>query len=144
MKKNTSRILVVLFFAFGLQHVLTLEFFKTRQRVFASHYHRHAGVTIVGTHASEIIAEFILAMKHNLGLNKILSTIHIYPTMAEANQYAAGMWEKAHAPEKPFAGWSGFTGGVWADPGPMALLPSDLALDPVNTDTLVYRFPGTE
>ncbi|MBF0234911.1 MAG: FAD-dependent oxidoreductase [Desulfamplus sp.] len=58
------------------------------------------GVTIVGNHASDTIAEFVLAMKHGLGLNKILGTIHIYPTMAEANKYAAGQWKKAHAPEK--------------------------------------------
>ncbi|MFO7750013.1 MAG: FAD-dependent oxidoreductase [Desulfobacteraceae bacterium] len=62
------------------------------------------GATIVGDHASEIIAEYILAMKHGLGLNKILGTIHIYPTMAEANKYAAGMWKKAHAPER-LLGW---------------------------------------
>ncbi len=58
------------------------------------------GVTIVGHHAADILAEFVLAMKYNLGLNKILGTIHIYPTMAEANKYAAGVWKKAHAPEK--------------------------------------------
>jgi len=58
------------------------------------------GVTIVGTHASDIIAEYILAMKNGLGLNKILGTIHIYPTLAEANKFAAGQWKKAHAPEK--------------------------------------------
>ncbi len=57
------------------------------------------GVTIVGEHAGDLIAEFVLAMKHNLGLNKILGTIHIYPTMAEANKYVAGMWKKEHAPE---------------------------------------------
>ena len=56
------------------------------------------GVTIVGTHASDLIAEYILAMRHGLGLNKILSTIHIYPTLAEANKYAAGNWKKAHVP----------------------------------------------
>lgn len=61
---------------------------------------RIIGVTIVGAHASDIIAEYILAMKHGLGLNKILSTIHIYPTLAEANKYAAGEWKKAHAPQK--------------------------------------------
>jgi dihydrolipoamide dehydrogenase len=61
------------------------------------------GVTIVGAHASDIIAEYILAMKHGLGLNKILGTIHIYPTLAEANKYAAGQWKKAHAPEKLLA-----------------------------------------
>jgi pyruvate/2-oxoglutarate dehydrogenase complex dihydrolipoamide dehydrogenase (E3) component len=58
------------------------------------------GVTIVGEHAAELIAEFVLAMKHNIGLNKILGTIHIYPTMAEANKYVAGNWKRAHAPEK--------------------------------------------
>lgn len=57
------------------------------------------GVTIVGEHAGDLIAEFVLAMKHGLGLNKILGTIHIYPTMVEANKYAAGMWKKQHAPE---------------------------------------------
>ncbi|WP_163831540.1 dihydrolipoyl dehydrogenase [Spartinivicinus ruber] len=54
------------------------------------------GVTIVGYHAAELIAEFVSAMKHGLGLNKILGTIHIYPTLAEANKYAAGMWKKAN------------------------------------------------
>ncbi|MGB4101428.1 MAG: dihydrolipoyl dehydrogenase [Alphaproteobacteria bacterium] len=57
------------------------------------------GVTIVGTHAGDIIPEFILAMKHGLGLNKILGTIHIYPTLGEANKYAAGVWRKAHVPK---------------------------------------------
>ncbi len=57
------------------------------------------GVTIVGHHAGDIIAEYVAAMKHNIGLNKILSTIHIYPTLAEANKAAAGQWKKAHAPE---------------------------------------------
>ncbi len=58
------------------------------------------GVTVVGSRASDTIAEFVLAMKQNIGLNKILGTIHIYPTMAEANKYAAGMWKKAHAPKR--------------------------------------------
>jgi len=56
------------------------------------------GVTIVGTHAGDLIAEYILAMKHDIGLNKILGTIHIYPTLAEANKYAAGQWKRAHVP----------------------------------------------
>ena len=64
------------------------------------------GVTIVGSHASDIIAEYILAMKHGIGLNKILGTIHIYPTMAEACKSAAGVWKKAHAPEKALQ-WAG-------------------------------------
>ena len=58
------------------------------------------GVTIVGEHAGDLIAEYVLAMRHGLGLNKILGTIHIYPTLAEANKYAAGEWKRAHAPEK--------------------------------------------
>jgi len=57
------------------------------------------GVTIVGEHAGDLIAEFILAMKHGIGLNKILGTIHIYPTMAEANKYVAGVWKREHAPQ---------------------------------------------
>ena len=53
------------------------------------------GVTIVGVHAGDLIAEYVLAMKQNLGLNKILGTIHIYPTLAEANKYAAGAWKRS-------------------------------------------------
>ncbi len=56
------------------------------------------GVTIVAAQAGELLAEFVLAMKHGLGLNKILGTIHAYPTMAEANKYAAGEWKKANQP----------------------------------------------
>lgn len=58
------------------------------------------GVTIVATHAGDLLTEFVLAMKHGLGLNKILGTIHTYPTLSEANKYAAGNWKRAHAPEK--------------------------------------------
>lgn len=61
------------------------------------------GVTIVGTHAADLLAEYVLAMKHGLGLNKILGTIHTYPTMSEANKYAAGEWKRAHAPHKLLA-----------------------------------------
>ena len=57
------------------------------------------GATIVGEHAGDLIVEYIAAMKHGFGLNKILGTIHIYPTLAEGNKYAAGVWKKAHAPE---------------------------------------------
>jgi pyruvate/2-oxoglutarate dehydrogenase complex dihydrolipoamide dehydrogenase (E3) component/uncharacterized membrane protein YdjX (TVP38/TMEM64 family) len=61
------------------------------------------GVTIVGAHAADLLAEYVLAMKHGLGLNKILGTIHTYPTMSEANKYAAGEWKRAHAPHKLLA-----------------------------------------
>lgn len=65
---------------------------------------RILGVSIVGAHAGELLAEFVLAMKHGLGLNKILGTIHAYPTLAEANKYAAGEWRRAHAPQR-LLGW---------------------------------------
>jgi pyruvate/2-oxoglutarate dehydrogenase complex dihydrolipoamide dehydrogenase (E3) component len=61
---------------------------------------RILGVTIVGAHAGDLLAEYVLAMKHGLGLNKILGTIHTYPTMAEANKFAAGEWKRAHQPKK--------------------------------------------
>jgi pyruvate/2-oxoglutarate dehydrogenase complex dihydrolipoamide dehydrogenase (E3) component/uncharacterized membrane protein YdjX (TVP38/TMEM64 family) len=61
------------------------------------------GVTIVGEHAGDLIAEYIAAMRHGIGLNKILGTIHIYPTLAEANKAAAGAWKRAHAPERLLA-----------------------------------------
>ncbi|MGH8541617.1 MAG: dihydrolipoyl dehydrogenase family protein, partial [Stenotrophobium sp.] len=57
------------------------------------------GVTIAGEHAGDLIAEYVLAMRHGIGLNKILGTIHIYPTLAEANKYVAGQWKQAHKPE---------------------------------------------
>lgn len=60
---------------------------------------RILGVCIVSVHASDLLAEFVLAMKYGLGLNKILGTIHTYPTWSEANKYAAGEWKRAHAPK---------------------------------------------
>src|SRR5262249_22850926 len=61
---------------------------------------RILGATIVGEHAGALIAEFVSAMKHGIGLNKILGTIHTYPTLAEANKYAAGAWKQAHLPTR--------------------------------------------
>ena len=58
------------------------------------------GVTIVGEHAGELISEFVLAMKQGIGLNKILGTIHVYPTLAEANKYVAGKWRRDHTSEQ--------------------------------------------
>jgi pyruvate/2-oxoglutarate dehydrogenase complex dihydrolipoamide dehydrogenase (E3) component/uncharacterized membrane protein YdjX (TVP38/TMEM64 family) len=74
--------------AHGLVKVLTVP---GRDRIL--------GVTIVGEHAGDLIAEYVLAMRHGIGLNKILGTIHIYPTLAEANKYVAGQWKQAHKPE---------------------------------------------
>ncbi len=75
--------------AHGLVKVLTVP---GRDRIL--------GATIAGERAGELIVEFITAMKHGIGLNKILGTIHVYPTWAEANKYAAGAWKKARAPER--------------------------------------------
>ncbi|HEV3010543.1 MAG TPA: FAD-dependent oxidoreductase [Burkholderiales bacterium] len=64
---------------------------------------RILGATIAGEHAGDLIMEFVAAMRHGFGLNKILGTIHVYPTFAEANKYAAGVWKKAHAPQRLLA-----------------------------------------
>jgi pyruvate/2-oxoglutarate dehydrogenase complex dihydrolipoamide dehydrogenase (E3) component len=64
---------------------------------------RILGVTVVGTHAADVLAEYVLAMKHGLGLNKILGTLHTYPTWSEANKQAAGVWKLAHAPKRLLA-----------------------------------------
>jgi len=61
------------------------------------------GCTIVGEHAGDLIAEYVAAMRHGLGLNKILGTIHVYPTLTEANKHAAGVWKRNHAPQKLLA-----------------------------------------
>ncbi|MDQ3269603.1 MAG: FAD-dependent oxidoreductase [Pseudomonadota bacterium] len=71
---------------------------------------RILGATIVGAHAGDLLAEFVLAMKHGLGLNKLLGTIHIYPTMSEANKHVAGTWRRAHVPER----WLRLSGRVLA------------------------------
>jgi pyruvate/2-oxoglutarate dehydrogenase complex dihydrolipoamide dehydrogenase (E3) component len=61
---------------------------------------RVLGATIAGHHAAELLNEFVLAMKHGIGLNKILATIHVYPTLSEANKFVAGEWRKARKPER--------------------------------------------
>ena len=78
------------------------------------------GVTIVGEHAGDLIAEYVLAMKQNIGLNKILGTIHIYPTLAEANKYAAGAWKRSTVTQgqwdvlRAFQTWRRGAGGLGA------------------------------
>jgi pyruvate/2-oxoglutarate dehydrogenase complex dihydrolipoamide dehydrogenase (E3) component len=71
---------------------------------------RILGVTIVGEHAGDLLAEFVLAMKHGLGLNKILGTIHTYPTLAEANKYAAGSWKRSTVTQGQWAFLAAFQG----------------------------------
>jgi len=68
---------------------------------------RILGVTVVGAHAGETISEFVLAMRHGLGLRKILGTVHSYPTLSEANKFAAGAWQRRHLPARllALAGW---------------------------------------
>jgi pyruvate/2-oxoglutarate dehydrogenase complex dihydrolipoamide dehydrogenase (E3) component len=65
---------------------------------------RILGVTIVGYHAAELLAEYVMAMKHGIGLKKILGTIHVYPTLSESNKFVAGEWRKARKPES-LLGW---------------------------------------
>jgi len=64
---------------------------------------RILGVTIAAVHAGEMLPEFVLAMNHGLGLNKIMGTIHSYPTWSEANKFVAGEWKKARKPERILA-----------------------------------------
>ncbi len=66
------------------------------------------GVTIAGEHAGDLITEFILAMQNGLGLNKILGTIHIYPTMAESARFVAGNWKRKQVSERTLKILSGF------------------------------------
>ena len=72
---------------------------------------RILGVTIVGEHAADLIAEFVLAMRHGIGLNKIFGTIHTYPTWPRPNKYAAGCWKQAHAPQTLLRWVGAFTPG---------------------------------
>ncbi|MBL8380840.1 MAG: FAD-dependent oxidoreductase [Burkholderiales bacterium] len=92
---------------------------------------RILGVTIAGEHAGDLIAEYVAAMKHGLGLNKILGTIHIYPTLAEANKYAAGVWKRStvtmgqHAFLDAFQTWRRGAGGLGAVLGKLAGMGGD-------------------
>ena len=78
------------------------------------------GCTIAGEHAGDLLVEYVAAMKHGFGLNKILGTIHTYPTLGEANKYAAGVWKKAQTTEQQlqfaaaFNDWRRGAGGVGA------------------------------
>ena len=89
------------------------------------------GVTIAGEHAGDLLIEYITAMKYGLGLNKILGTIHTYPTLAEANKFAAGVWKRAHATQgqlafaEAFQNWGRGAGGLGAVLGKIGALLGD-------------------
>ena len=101
------------------------------------------GVTIVGEHAGDLIAEYVLAMKHGLGLNKILGTIHIYPTLAEANKYAAGDWKRAHAPERAAGmGASAFMHGGAAEAGMRLSIVIPVLNEAANIEAMLSRLAG--
>ncbi|MGZ5570710.1 MAG: FAD-dependent oxidoreductase [Usitatibacter sp.] len=75
------------------------------------------GATIAGEHAGDLLAEFVMAMKHGIGLNKILGTIHTYPTLAEANKYVAGVWKRSHVTRGQMAFASAFNDWTRGDAG---------------------------
>jgi pyruvate/2-oxoglutarate dehydrogenase complex dihydrolipoamide dehydrogenase (E3) component/uncharacterized membrane protein YdjX (TVP38/TMEM64 family) len=89
------------------------------------------GATIAGEHAGDLLIEYVTAMKYGLGLNKILGTIHTYPTMAEANKFAAGVWKRAHATRgqldfaEAFQAWGRGAGGFGAVLGKIGALLTD-------------------
>jgi pyruvate/2-oxoglutarate dehydrogenase complex dihydrolipoamide dehydrogenase (E3) component/uncharacterized membrane protein YdjX (TVP38/TMEM64 family) len=89
------------------------------------------GATIAGEHAGDLLVEYVTAMKYGLGLNKILGTVHTYPTMAEANKFAAGVWRRAHATRgqlafaEAFQAWGRGAGGLGAVLGKLGALVTD-------------------
>jgi len=103
---------------------------------------RILGVTIVGVHAGDLLAEYVLAMKHGLGLNKILGTIHSYPTLAEANKYAAGEWKRAHAPQRVLRWPRSSMPGAGADRRWQARSPHAATAACVRTWRSAARRPG--
>ena len=80
------------------------------------------GATIAGEHADDLIAEFVLAMKHGVGLNRILGTIHAYPTLPEANKYVAGAWKRSHVTQGQMAFARAFNDWTRGDAGFGAVL----------------------
>lgn len=84
---------------------------------------RILGATIVAEHAGELVAEFVLAMRHGLGLNKLLSTIHVYPTLMEANRSVAGAWRRNHVSPRTLRWLGGWH--AWRRSGAAGLFGSD-------------------
>jgi hypothetical protein len=75
------------------------------------------GATIAGEHADDLIAEFVLAMKHGVNLNDILGTIHAYPTLPEANKYVAGAWKRSRVTQGQMAFARAFNDWTRGDAG---------------------------
>jgi pyruvate/2-oxoglutarate dehydrogenase complex dihydrolipoamide dehydrogenase (E3) component/uncharacterized membrane protein YdjX (TVP38/TMEM64 family) len=86
------------------------------------------GATIAGEHAGDLLVEYVLAMKHGLGLNKILGTIHTYPTLAEANKYAAGNWKRSTVTQGQWAFLTAFQGWMRGEYGLAHVLGQSVAL----------------
>ena len=113
---------------------------------------RILGATIVGEHAGDLLAEFVLAMKHDIGLNKILGTIHTYPTLAEANKYVAGSWKRGTVTRGQWAildayqGWRRGANGIGAVLAQLGALARDkrpaYASDEVAAVDVSKVFPG--
>ncbi len=98
---------------------------------------RILGATIAGEHAGDLLAEFVLAMRHGIGLNKILGTIHVYPTLAEANKYVAGVWKRAQVTQGQMAFAGAFHRWTRGEAGLGSVLSSVLSL----TDKRRYHEP---
>jgi len=89
---------------------------------------RILGATIAGEHAGDLLAEFVMAMRHGIGMNKILGTIHTYPTLAEANKYAAGVWKRARVTRGQMAFAQAFNDWTRGEAGVGAVLGKLLGL----------------
>ena len=61
---------------------------------------RILGATIVAPHAGDLLHEFVLAMKAGIGLGKIASTIHAYPTFAELARKAGEKYNRTRLTQR--------------------------------------------
>ena len=105
---------------------------------------RILGVTIAGEHAGDLLAEFVMAMRHGIGLNRILGTIHTYPTLSEANKYAAGVWKKARVTQGQMAFARTFNDWTRGDAGFGAVLGRIGALRDKRPYHGLARSPGDD
>jgi pyruvate/2-oxoglutarate dehydrogenase complex dihydrolipoamide dehydrogenase (E3) component len=105
---------------------------------------RILGATIAGEHAGDILAEFVLAMRHNVGLNKILGTIHTYPTLSEANKYVAGVWKRSHVTRGQMAFAKAFNDWTRGDAGFGTVLGKVFALKDKTPYYQTAQSPGDD